>query len=645
MSGSAEIDEGLRHLKDEYRSGTDALDSGFFRPCLKLCNSYDRAVGYFTSHALVAWAEGVIHILEDPGVRIRLVIGPTLLPEDKAALAGISDERVRTQYCQRLADDLLKGSIAELKRGSSTARLELFCWLIANERLQLRFAFPAHIENADSYHEKFGIFSFSNDRHVAFTGSANETIGGYRKNFEYVDVFRSWVSEDRRRVISKIEKFKDTWAGVVPGLKIRHPSSSVIAEIKALGGTYRPTAKGSKPPLEPENRWRHQDHAIEAFLTSRRGILEMATGTGKTRTALRIASRLVSSSEVNGLIVSTEGTDLLDQWSLEVRNSPTLRELVLYRHYSDYHELGRFTLSPQRSVLLCSRYALPQLKKALSDNDKSDLLIVHDEVHGFGSAGLRARLSGFHNGFAAVLGLSATPERDYDEEGNDFIEREIGTVCFTFGLKKAIENGILCPFEYVPIEYDLTDGDRRRLQQVYGRKAAAEASGQPWSDEKLYREISMVYKTAELKPQRFRELVNERPDLLKAAIAFVETKDYAENFLDAVASITSAYSTYFDTDPQARLKELSRGELDCLICCKRLSEGVDIQHLQNVILVSSDRAKLRTIQRIGRTLRRDPHNPEKVATVVDFVLKAAPADHSDSERRRWLEELSQIRLS
>jgi superfamily II DNA or RNA helicase len=279
----------------------------------------------------------------------------------------------------------------------------------------------------------------------------------------------------------------------------------------------------------------------------------------------------------------------------------------------------------------------------LRAKDKANLLIIHDEVHGFGSEKVRNELAGFHEGFAAVLGLSATPERDYDEEGNDFIESEIGKVCFAFGLKEAIENGILCPFDYVPVEYELTEGDRRELKQVYGRKTAADAAGRPWSEEKLYRELSQVYKTAELKPQRFSELVNYRPGLLKAAIVFVETKEYAENFFDAVASITSAYSTYFDTDPQMRLKELSRGELDCLICCKRLSEGVDIKHLQSVILVSSDRAKLKTVQRIGRTLRRDPHNPEKVATVVDFVLNPAPASHADAERRQWLEELSQIR--
>jgi superfamily II DNA or RNA helicase len=256
---------------------------------------------------------------------------------------------------------------------------------------------------------------------------------------------------------------------------------------------------------------------------------------------------------------------------------------------------------------------------------------------------IRKHLRGFHEEFASVLGLSATPEREYDDAGNEFIEQEIGPVLFQYAIEDAIKDRILCPFNYVVTEYELTDHDRQRLQQIFARSQAAAANGNPWPEEQLYRELSNVYKTAEEKPEVFRDLVYKQPNLLKATIIFVLTQEFGERLLDTIGHITTAYSTYFDDDPKARLNELSSRELDCLLCCKRLSEGIDIRHLRNVILLSSDRGRLQTIQRIGRTLRTDPEEPHKVANVADFVLRDAPVDHADRQRSDWLQWLSGIR--
>lgn len=629
--------DGLERLEQEYRSGTHELDADFFQPCLAQCASYDRAVGYFTSHALAVWANAVPRMLSGPDASVRLVVGPILLPEDRAALLELAEEEARMHYRQRMADTMLQEALTRLLSGSDQARLELFSWLVATGRLQIRFAFPAHVPDAELYHEKFGIFYFPNGARVAFTGSANETVGGYRQNFEYVDVFRSWIPGDVARVTSKVEKFEATWHGSTPGLIIRKPSADVLERISKLRTRAHEGAISAAPS------WEHQDRAIAVFLRHRRGILEMATGTGKTRTALRIATHLLSVGHVGGLIVSTAGNDLLDQWAREIRSDKALKHLVLYRHYGSYHDIGRFTLHPQGSILLCSRQALPELRRSIVAGSDSNLLIVQDEVHGFGSPMMRRELSGFHERFPYVLGLSATPEREYDEEGNRFLEKEIGPVLFTFGVDEAIRNRILCPFRYIPIEYDLTDGDRQRLRQVFARKEAAKEAGQPWPDEQLYRELSHVYKTAEEKPFRFHELIRRDPGVLRSSIVFVETKAFGELFLDTIGFATTAYSTYFDDDPKERLRELSVGDLDCLLCCKRLSEGIDIRHLGNVILVSSDKGRLQVIQRIGRTLRTDPNFPEKIASVIDFVLRDAPPDHADTLRRDWLQWLSTIR--
>ena len=66
--------------------------------------------------------------------------------------------------------------------------------------------------------------------------------------------------------------------------------------------------------------------------------------------------------------------------------------------------------------------------------------------------------------FGWRLGLSATPERTYDPEGNQFLDSEIGPTIFSFPLETAIERAVLSSFTYVPLPYDLTAEDRRRLE-------------------------------------------------------------------------------------------------------------------------------------------------------------------------------------
>jgi superfamily II DNA or RNA helicase len=86
-----------------------------------------------------------------------------------------------------------------------------------------------------------------------------------------------------------------------------------------------------------------------------------------------------------------------------------------------------------------------------------------------------------------------------------------------------------------------------------------------------------------------------------------------------------------------------------LITCKKISEGIDIKSVNNIILFSSDRGKLVTTQRIGRCLRTNPENINKIATIVDFVCVDTEKDsnemeHSaDMERSEWLTQLSKTR--
>ena len=377
----------------------------------------------------------------------------------------------------------------------------------------------------------------------------------------------------------------------------------------------------------------------------------MATGTGKTRTTLEILQRLIGTREIKGAVITTEGNDLLDQWAAEL-DAWTLELIdpwLVFRQYERHREMGEFALSPENRILVVSRPQMAKIVRRIPDKAMQYMLVVHDEVHGLGVPSLIESLKNRHRLFGWRLGLSATPERSYDEEGNRFIRREIGETIYRFSLEDAISRGVLSEFNYVPLRYELTEGDSKRISAVYARRKAREIAGQPMSEEELWIELATIYKTAEMKPKIFMEYLVNHSELLHACIIFVETKEYGNGLLECLHEYTTKYRTYYAEDDRIHLEEFARHKIDCLITCHRISQGIDLRSLLTVVLFASARSKLETIQRIGRCLRVDPDQPDKRALVVDFVrhVKDGESDGEflspDKERCDWLKSLSRVR--
>ena len=639
----------IRALEDNYRSGKQDLRRDFFARCFKYCSHYRRASGYFASTALVSWLAGLTRVVHDGAVLpIELIVSHELSPEDAQALRNCHDPEEKRRLLELATDKVVDLLVALGEEATDVKeRVALFAWLVAQGHIQLRFAFPSHVDDVGIFHEKIGIFDFPWGDRVAFTGSANETLSGHTKNFESVDVFRSWVPGDQNRVSTKSLQFNEAWKNEAEGLEVVPLSDKALRRIKEVARSPKRQAKPLPPP-SPSKNWEHQDEAIARFLAAKRGILEMATGTGKTRTALRILSKLLEAGAIEGAIVTTDGTDLLNQWcgELDTWLVAQKKPLAIYRHFDQYHDIGKFVLAAEGAVLVVSRSALPLVMKRLTSQARAKLAVIHDEVHGLGMPSIREGLKGQHATFPYVLGLSATPERSYDAEGNSFIEVEIGKSIFRFPIEAAIARGILCQFDYEPLPYELTENDRQRLQQVYAKQVARTHSGNPMSQEEIWIEISKIYKTAEMKPEVFTRYLSKNAPALKRSIIFVETKEYGERVLDIIHNYTNLYRTYYAEDDTENLVRFSQGETDCLITCHKISQGIDIQSLRTVFLFSSARSKLETVQRIGRCLRVDPHDPEKRALVVDFVRpqeEATDKMNADTERCRWLTAISMVR--
>lgn len=401
------------------------------------------------------------------------------------------------------------------------------------------------------------------------------------------------------------------------------------------------------PHPHGRDRWSHQRQAVAAFLKSRHGILEMATGTGKTRTALSILNELSERDLVETTVVAAYGTDLLDQWHKElVRHSG----IPVYRAYEQHREAQSFLNSPRGAVLLTARTNLSEILPRLDARVFDQGLLICDEVHGMGSAALVAALTGKLQRFAFRLGLSATPERSYDADGNRFIEQEIGPVIFRFGLEEAIQRGILCEFDYVPLPYSLSGEDKAAVRQAIKRYHAKARSGAPAPIESLYRDIARVRKLSKEKIAPFEDYVGTHPAVLDRCIIFVESAEYGALVQPLLMRMRTDFHTYYQDDDRDDLRRFAKGQLECLLTCHRISEGIDIRSVNNIVLFASSRARLETIQRLGRCLRIDPANPDKRSRVLDFV-EHKPEDvddptgelGADEEREQWFLALAALR--
>lgn len=184
-----------------------------------------------------------------------------------------------------------------------------------------------------------------------------------------------------------------------------------------------------------------------------------------------------------------------------------------------------------------------------------------------------------------------------------------------------------------------------RMQPYHARIKAGEQVAIEW----LWLTVARIAKEAPNKIPVFRAYLAQHPEILRRTLIFVETMEFGSLVQPILLEHTRDFHTYYGSDDQVHLRRFARGDLTVLLTAHRISEGIDIRAVDTIVLFSAARARLETIQRLGRCLRIDPTNPTKRAIVVDFVRADIEADedanylHADEERAKWLSELAAVR--
>ena len=290
-------------LRHQYRSDRHHLLEDFYSPCLERSLTYDRAVGFFSSTSLAAAAKGITALIRVGG-RMRLIASPHLSQADADAIA---------QGLKQREDVITAVLLHELEQLDQLAhdRLGYLAWLLSKGRLEIKLAVHQDPHQRGLYHEKLGIFKDVAANVVVFTGSANESASGLIDNFECVDVFRSWRSGDDERIAEKLDDFQRLWENQTLTLEVLEFPEAARRSLLKLCPSTPPTREPSVsttqgeyqlPSLDIETRSKgipiiplgleiraYQQQAIANWFANQgRGTLRMATGSGKTITALAI---------------------------------------------------------------------------------------------------------------------------------------------------------------------------------------------------------------------------------------------------------------------------------------------------------------------------------------------------------------------
>lgn len=678
----------------------------FFSECL--CNSvrFDLSLGFFSSTAIRTLSCGFATFIYNGG-KMRLIINNILSEDDKNTILRAENGEVIPSF------DLT--DIAKLRESLSAYDRQFFdclVYLIANDRIEIIIIEPNSGRGIS--HTKSGVF-YDGSRFVAFNGSCNFTKTALLDNIESVDAYCDWDGDVFVAKIDNIKKeFEDKYSKADTSVKYVDPNNIIVSiqsffkekEMSELLSQERELIEreiNSKQPSQPiRENIRHilekakirldkiivksetvknlpkfpwnseaRDYQKSAFekwkANGQKGLFAMATGTGKTITSLNCLLEIYKKTGYYKAIILVPTITLLEQWVGECRKFNFNNIVKVYSKNNKWrndvdtlHLQERIGGKDEKvSYIIISTYASfakDNVFSRLNEFSKSRLLLIADEAHNMGSGQIRNKLSAVVYG--RKIGLSATPERQYDDEGNNALMKFFGVedkYTYEYSMEKAIANGVLCKYLYYPHIVRLTDQEMDAYAELSVKIAKfATFEGEIKKSDSvltalLLKRKRIIHKAIN-KKSCFEEIVKElyatngtlkytlvyvpegnEPD--NGADVFVDREEIADDIesqhlIDQYSTIvrdihprvTVKQFTSSSGDRERTLEEFSAGRLEVLTSMKCLDEGVDIPQSQVAIFCASTGNPRQFIQRRGRILRQSKATYKHQAIIHDLVV-------------------------
>lgn len=656
-------------LKDEdwqytYVTGQDNLFSDFYYKALSYAVRYDRAVGYFSAEILAQALRGISKLVESQG-KIRLIIGEPLAPEEfDAVLQGQGAQELLRDANEKLLSMIREGS------GLTRNRLEVLSWLVAAKRLEIKFAY----RRVGMYHDKIGVIYDEEQNLLAFSGSANETPSAYLEhlNVERITVFKGWeepvFSAYGMQIIKSFESIWNNQQENIITLDVPSDTYEKIAEVGAKvefcslkreldfeedlraqqDFKYFASSEPRIPKLingKPFEVYDHQKEALKAWQSNEfKGILKLATGTGKTITSIYGAIKTFEARKKKMLglflVIAVPYVSLAEQWVDTLKNF-NIKSIKAYGLKDSWEaaldsEIKQFLLKPGQFsavVVVNKTLGTQHFTSLLSEINSDDLMFIGDECHRHGSKYIQKFLpEAFYR-----LGLSATPYVDDDDDletpfpsfAKENLTRYYGQIVYEYALDDAIRNGILCKYKYYPIAVELTRDEQNEYDELTRKIGNAINSNNEEVLRNLCLQRTRLLGSAENKLPALLDLIDKIPATERKYSLFYcgEGKnDDGEKLIDLYTraindlrwQVSQIVSGVNDKNRVTIMKEFKEGFIDGLVAMKILDEGIDIPACSKAFIIASTKNKRQYVQRRGRILRKS--EGKEFAEIYDFVI-------------------------
>lgn len=369
-----------------------------------------------------------------------------------------------------------------------------------------------------------------------------------------------------------------------------------------------------------------QEEALDIWVKSQAGIVAVVTGGGKTVFAEACMTKFRERFPAGKVLILVPTQALTDQWfvSLQEELGVSPNEIETVGGGGRYSGKKPVTIAIINSARrLAGKWA-----------SEAETLLIVDECHRAGSPENAKALKG---NFAARLGLSATPEREYDEGFLNHIEPALGPIIFRYSYREAFRDGVIVPFNLTNVQVDFLSDERAEYDKL--SKRIAVASRRAVSDsEHLKRLLIMrasVSANASMRiPVAVRLAETHRGE---RTVIFHERIEASSKILQVLESRGHRATIYHaGLGPDVRrdnLRMFRRGMFDVLVCCRALDEGMNVPEASVAIVASSTSSRRQRIQRLGRVLRRS--STKKAATI--YTLFA-----TDEEGQRLAKEAESL---
>lgn len=641
-----------------YRTNEHDFPKDFLIPVLGESVEYKRAVGFFSTSALVDLSQGLFRMAEQGG-RIKLVCSSRLSEEDvKAINAGY-------QKREELVVHNLLNDLTEPVDEFEEERLNLVATLIAKDVMEVKLAFMETDSGISIYHEKMSVFIDRAGNRISCTGSLNETSSAFHENFESIYTFCSWKDFSQREAVRQAEyDFDAIWRNRTSKLNVIPFPQIVIDKLLTYcrgavdySTDYRQFLSRKEDrfyqiPAELELR-PYQKEAIDNwFAQTCRGIMSMCTGAGKTFTAMAGGMRLGRDlKDALAIFIVCPFIHLVSQWEEDVvdwgytpiiahSKSPT----------PDWYDRLRVSCRQfhrSKKPFICittnDTFSDTKIQNLIKRFDQSEnVLLIVDEAHNFGAENLCASLP---MNFNYRMALSATIKRHMDKAGTARLFDYFGEQCIDYGLERAIQDGVLVPYDYHPIPVYLEEDELKNylnISKKLKRFLVSDKGKLKISDagKSLVYARTRLLAGARAKIPLLMSLLQEYQDkrniLVYCGATTIEDEDGGEDkrqidiatreMREKLGMSVQRFTAEENLVERQNIKEYFKdGLYQAITAIRCLDEGVNIPGISTAFILSSSRNPKQFIQRRGRLLRRS-EGKEK-AVIYDFVT--LPRDLSE----------------